>query len=226
MYSVETFVDFSSLLRTLILSGISAMPGFLVGIAVYVVTSLSLHTMAKRRGIQHPWLAWIPYGNLWIMGSISDHYQLMAQYRTKNKRKWLLILQILLSVLCLLVMILAIITVFSVFQAYGEREDYAGYIDIWRPVRDSLLEMGIAWLVMLAVAIISTVVQYMALYDIYRSCEPGNATLYLVLSIFVGLSQPVFLFLCRNKDDGLPQPQPEIPPTSWQPQEPPQEPWQ
>ena len=79
---------------------------------------------------------------------------------------------------------------------------------------------------MMVVAIISTVVQYMALYDIYRSCEPGNATLYLVLSIFVSLSQPVFLFLCRNKDDGLPQPQPEIPPTSWQPQEPPQEPWQ
>ena len=89
-----------------------------------------------------------------------------------------------------------------------------------------MLEMGVVWLVMMVVAIISTVVQYMALYDIYRSCEPGNATLYLVLSIFVGLSQPVFLFLCRNKDDGLPQPQPEIPPTSWQPQEPPQEPWQ
>jgi hypothetical protein len=224
MYSVETFVDFSSILRTLILSVISAMPGFLVGIAVYVVTSLSLHTMAKRRGIQHPWLAWIPYGNLWIMGSISDHYQLMAQYRTKHKRKWLLILQIFLSVLGLLVMILAIITVFSALQAY-EDSAHAGIIDIWRPVRDSLLEMGIVWLVMMVVAIVFAVVQYMALYDIYRSCEPGNATLYLVLSIFVSLSQPVFLFLCRNKDDGLPKPQSETPSAAWAPPAPVAEPW-
>ena len=225
MYSAETFVDSSSLLRTLILSGISTIPGFLVGIAVYVVTSLSLHTMAKRRDIQHPWLAWIPYGNLWIMGSIADHYQLMAQFRTKNKRKWLLILQILLSVLCLLVMILAIITVFSVLQAYEDR-GYAGYIDIWRPVRDSLLEMGIVWLVMMVVVIISIMVQYIALYDIYRSCEPGNATIYLVLSIFIGLSQPVFLFICRNKDGGIPKPQAEIPSASWQPPDSMKEPWQ
>lgn len=224
MYSYETFSGLNTL-RMLLLAGISVMPGFLVGIAVYVVTSLSLHTMAKRRGIRNPWLAWIPIGNLWIMGSISDHYQLMAKFRTKNKRKWLLILQILLSVLCLLIMILAIITVFSVLQAY-EESGYAGYIDVWRPVRDSLLEMGIVWLVMMVVAIISTVVQYMALYDIYRSCEPDNATLYLVLSILVTMSQPVFLFLCRKKDGGLPKPQAEIPPTDWQPQEQPQEPWQ
>ena len=81
----------------------------------------------------------------------------------------------------------------------------------------------------LAAKTVLKVYRYMALYDVYTSCDPHNNVLYLVLSIFVGITLPVFLFICRKKDDGLPVPQEsqpayEIP--QWNPVEPPVEPWQ
>ena len=54
------------------------------------------------------------------------------------------------------------------------------------------------------------------MYDLYKSCNPSRAVLFLLLSIFVAYPQPFFVFACRNQDLGMPprrQPQPvqEIP---------------
>ena len=216
---LEEMFGFSS-----IISLISAIPGLLFSVAVYIATSYALYTIANRRGIKNPWLAWIPVGNMWILGSISDQYQLHAAFRTKNKRKLLMVLQILLIVLCVIMLVMAIVTVLAAFEASANMQ-YDYFIDIWAPVRDSLLELVLVWLAMMAVAIWTTIVQYMALYDIYKSCDPGSAVLYLVLSIFINICQPIFLLLCRNKDEGMPKPQPEIPPISWEPPAPAAEPW-
>ncbi len=42
----------------------------LIGLVNYVLISLGLMTMATNQGIENPWLAWIPIGNLWILGKI------------------------------------------------------------------------------------------------------------------------------------------------------------
>ena len=62
----------------------------------YVLQSVSLHTIAKRRGIHKPWLSWLPIGEMWIVGCISDQYQYVVKGRVKNKRKALLVLNIIL----------------------------------------------------------------------------------------------------------------------------------
>ncbi len=94
---------------------IAALAGFYVvyfllvsaiSLICYIFTSLGYHTIAKRRGIGKAWLAWVPVGELWILGSISDRYQLQTHYRTKNKRKTLLWLQVILIVLFVLMLIL------------------------------------------------------------------------------------------------------------------------
>jgi hypothetical protein len=41
-----------------------------IGIAAYVLTSLALYTMAQKRGIANPWLAWVPIANLYILALI------------------------------------------------------------------------------------------------------------------------------------------------------------
>lgn len=50
----------------------------------------------------------------------------------------------------------------------------------------------------------------MALYDIYVSMDPGNSVLFTVLSILFRVTKPVFLFINRNKDGGMP-PRREVP---------------
>ena len=55
-----------------------------------------------------------------------------------------------------------------------------------------------------AVTIALCVIRYMALYDVYRSLDPANAVLYLVLSILFSPTEPFFLFFNREKDQGMP----------------------
>lgn len=43
----------------------------LIGIAFYVFSSLMFYKLAQKRGVDHAWLAWIPYGNLYLLGQIA-----------------------------------------------------------------------------------------------------------------------------------------------------------
>jgi hypothetical protein len=43
------------------------------------------------------------------------------------------------------------------------------------------------------------------MYDLYCSCDPDSSVLYLGLSILVNIG-PIFYFIFRNKDLGMPAP--------------------
>lgn len=58
--------------EVLAVNGIGAVFSSLIYFAVFVFTAVALYTLAKNRGIRHPWLAWIPVANVWILGSLSD----------------------------------------------------------------------------------------------------------------------------------------------------------
>lgn len=173
-----------------------------IGLISYIFTSLGFYTIARRRSIGKAWLAWIPVGQFWILGSISDQYQLQAHFQTKNKRKLLLGLQIVLVILLVLMLIFLAVTVLAVLDVVAVKE-YPFFIDVWRPVRESVMDMVWLYFVILAAAIAMTVAQYVALYDLYRSCDPDSSVLFLVLSIFVSITVPFLVFSVRHKDLGM-----------------------
>lgn len=151
----------------------------------YVLSSLGMYTIANRRGIRHAWLAWIPFGNLWILGSIADQYQYVAKGKIKNRRKVLLGLNILLIVL--------------------EVGCFMGIIAMYIIPELILASLCIfIGLLTMAVTITILVYEYIAYYDLFSSSEPNNATLYLVLSIIFSVTLPFFVFACRKKDLGMP----------------------
>ena len=176
---------------------LSSIPTGIFSIATYVLTSLALYAIASRRGLRKPWLAWIPVVNCWLLGSISDQYQYVVKGEVKSRRKWLLVLSLTKAVLTLTVVILvAVMAAGAFFSDPG----YGMGISIAGPV------MGILGVVMpLAAAHIAyLVIRFMALYDVYRSMDPANSVLYLVLSILFGATEPFFLFFNREKDLGMP----------------------
>lgn len=211
---------------------VSLVPSLLMSLAVYIATALSLYTIASRRGIHNPWLAWVPIANVWLLGCISDHYRSMARGEVKNRRKVLLGTYIALYALLIMCMVLMFGMVVDILEI--------GLDNLETMPDDMALELGMSWMgsmvgmmllciPMMVVCVVHAIFYYIALHDIYKSCDPGNATLYLVLSILVGITLPVFLLICRKKDDGMPLPQQaqpmyEIP--QWQPAQPPVEPWQ
>lgn len=166
---------------------------FAFSIVSYILTSLGTYTIAERRGIRHPWLTWIPVGNLWILGSISDQYQYIVKGKIKNRRKALLGLCIGVFAAYILMIVAAIMGSFmSVNPGYGDA-------DVGMLLITVLISLGI-----LAACIVLTVFQYMSLYDLYRSCHPNNAALYTVLSILISATMPFFVFFSRKKDLGMP----------------------
>ena len=191
-----------------------------VGIAAYVLSALALYTIATRRGIKNPWLSWIPVVNCWIVGSLSDQYRYVVKGQVKNKRKTLLILNIISAVIALTLVIAGLVMAVQTATSFFGMSMTGS----WRPeFLDTAMGMVATALAMavpiLGLQIAIKVVRFMALYDIYTSCSPQNNVVYLVLSIIIGITEPLFLFLCRDKDDGMP-------PRKQDPvQTPPQDPW-
>jgi len=173
-------------------------------IVMYVFHSLGMYTIAKRRMIHNPWLAWIPVANLWILGSISDQYQYMAKGKNTKRRKVLIGLMIALYALVLVIGIVA--GVMAGIAVIGEAA-----AEIWIPV----LILVLGYIALIVLAIVLTVFQYIAYYDLYSSCNPDNAVVFLVLGIFFNFLNAFFVFACRKKDLGIPTPrtqtQPEAP---------------
>ena len=203
---------------------------FALIIAAYVLRSIGLYAIAKRRGISNPWLAWIPVGQSWILGCISDQYQHVAHGQQKSKRKALLWLDLLTTV----VGVITVISLFRVLLAgltgvdmsavlYGySYESFYSMTDAQLTNIASSLMGVLGWtLVLLGMAIAKAIIYYMALYDLFRSCDPGRATAFTVLSIFLSaVVTGILVLVDRNKDLGMQPQNSYLPPQGWQ------DPWQ
>lgn len=189
-----------------------AVSGF--GIAAYVLRALGFYTIAKRRGINHPWMSWVPVLDLWMLGCISDQYRYVVKNQVKNKRKWLLGLSAVLAVIYI---------VFFVFFGIMMVDVITGSIGgvsesmILEDLMGSLIGMLAALLPMAGLNIAIIVIRYIAMYDLYTSCSPQNNILFLVLSIFFTVTEPFFVFFLRKKDGGMPPRRTAVPPQTYIP---------
>ena len=112
--------------------GLALLPGLLsmipsgaISIATYILTALSLYTIATRRGLNHPWLSWVPVLNVWILGSLSDQYRYVVKGEEKSKRKVLLTLKIISAVIAVMMVIAAIVSL-TVFIINGTPNQKGG----------------------------------------------------------------------------------------------------
>lgn len=181
------------------------------GLICYILESWAVHKLARDRQIRHGWLAWLPVGFEWVLGSIADQYHYVAKGRVHGRRKVLLGLAV------------AILAVFLVqigcYACY-----FAWLYDLVALEYSFVLQLySVAQVLQLAIAVlvlILTIHRYIALHDLYASCEPDGATAYLVISILLPVTEPFFVFSCRKKEYGMPPRKPVMSvPTTWQPPE-------
>lgn len=212
-YALEEAIT-SGLVYSLVEIGISC----LFSLAVYILTSLSLYTIAQRRGLHAPWLAWIPVANSWLLGSISDQFRYVTQGQNKAKRKWLLGLNIALAVLWIAIVGLGV-SVFTsaVINAVHSYDEEA----LLASIMGSAISMVALLVPLLAVSLAAKILGYVAKYDVFKSLDPANCVLYLVLSILFPVTEPFFLIFNRNKDLGMPPRRPVLDPPApaWNPTE-------
>lgn len=182
-------------------------------VLVYVLHSVGTYSIAKRRGIHHAWLSWLPLGNVWVLGSISDQYQYVAKGKICSRRKVLLGLNI-----ATYVLMIPFYAIYFLFMA--DFLVYADQLTMSDAIAPALAILAIA-LVMAVIAVVATVFQYIAYYDLFNSCNPNNSVAFLVLSILFSFLLPFFVFACRKKDLGMPPRRFSVPTPPWQPTTPP-----
>ena len=187
-------------------------------VALYVLSSLGVYTIAKRRGIRNCGLAWVPVGNLWVIGAIADQFESYRRGKPVKLRWWLLGLSIAMVVVMIIMYAVAIGMMIDIADmAYSSRY---GYGEDW--AFTYLGSVGIFWFLIMVFSIAASVLEYICLYRLFLSCRPEHATVSLVLSIFLSVSLPFLLFSCRKYDAPLqagaaPYGQPVQPPYSQPP---------
>ncbi len=188
----------------------------------YVLQSLGMYTIAKRREIKKPWMAWIPVANQWTLGSIDDQYQYVANGKVTNRRKWLLglgIVTLVLGIVSGVNIINAMLELFPLLDNMSNEQAMSEEaVRVILPIMGKMA--GISFFTSV-LAIVQTVFQYIALYGLYASCDPNNKVMFLVLSIVFSVTIPFFVVACRNKDLGMPPRRGQIPDTPTQ-----NDPWQ
>ena len=169
----------------------------LIGLAIYLLESISVYKMAKSAEIKNPWLAFIPVANDWVFGTLAEKYK--KKNGTKSAR-FGIILPVLEGIVLIESIALTIFTVISVKEITGYALDA---VNTWAEMAPeqfmSLIPVIILYFALMAVAIAYAVVFFIALWRVYYSFDKSNATLYIVLSIIFTISVPIILFIIRNR---------------------------
>lgn len=166
--------------------------GMAFAVVSYVLNAVGMYRIAKRRGIHHAWLAWVPVGANWLLGSISDHYQYVAKQKSTSRRKILLILSAILAVLSCVFIVAALVLALTGIGADTAATIFTVAIAL------------IGYLGMTGLSIAVMVFCYIAYFDLFRSCKPKYDVLFLVLGVFFNVTLPFFVFACSGSDEGMP----------------------
>lgn len=201
-----------------------------LGALLYTLFAVSLWQIAKRRGINKHWLALFPVGNLWVLGSIADHYRSL-QGKTKNRRKVLRIIGVTALVLTAALIILAVCGTTDVISrapsvkisneqlqqmenmTADERstlimglmiQSVSADPALVEYVRGCAVAGAVMLVCLLGVSLVGVVIGRIAAYDVLCSCDPGNAVFMTVLCCAFPPAMPMMIFLLHKKDMGLP----------------------
>ena len=164
----------------------------------WAMTRDAMGTIAKNCGIRHAWLTWIPCVNIWVQGSISDHWRMTARNQKKSGRRVMLAMRILQLLLW---------AVFGCFVAGGIQDAIA---ILEEGASQSIAKLMVVYAIVdglwfffpaLILGLVNHVRKQMALYDIFAAFAPEKRVLYLVLSVFPVvklIAKPLCLRACRD----------------------------
>lgn len=176
----------------------------LVNIATYLFTAFPLWRIIQRRCPDAAWAAWIPGAAGYVEAALSDWYR--KKNLGKPPRHLMLMLIAYFAAYALSLICSAIYIAGYVPLLFGEV-----FIESAPILAVMLLLISIVVLLIFFVPVglitlvsyFSKVINYISLFNIYRSCQPGMAILYVVLNILIPLSTPVCLMLSAGAEGPL-----------------------
>ena len=173
----------------------------------YVGMSLGSSRMARKVGMNHPWMFWVPGANVYALGKLADTQASLCEGKTTKFRKKLLVWTIILASAAVIWAIALTVTT-AVAAVNGLLDDSGNVIVSDFSGSTALIGYFVALLIssllLIVPFIIYLVVYYKSLYRIYKLYAPGGAVGFTVLSFFAEPAIPILFLILSGKDPVLP----------------------
>ena len=188
--------------------GVSLAFNLLISVVAYILIAVGLSRMAKACNYPRPWLAWIPYGSSFLIGKLAEISALRFGKKKIAYGFWMLTLQIVTA----LVGFIYVGVLFSVLF-YGLVDFVYSASTIQGGADQAAATLGALFLfvlLILAIAIVQLILQYIALYLMFKLFDEKNAMIYLILCIVVSIAMPIVLLILSKKTPDLPRQEPAL----------------
>lgn len=147
-----------------------------------IFQGIGIMKMHEKLGLKGGWLAFVPILNSYAMGKVAEQY---IKENGKKSAKFSIILLICQIVSLFFAFVMGIIL--GIGSAFLPASIYAIINLVF-----TLLSYGLSF--------IASIIAYIALWRVFAIFSNKNATLYLILSIFISVVQPFLIFAIRNKE--------------------------
>lgn len=167
----------------------------------HLMRSIGMFKIARRRKIRGAWLAWFPIANEWILGAIGDQYQREKygpDHDPKRRVKLLVVALLIQSLVFVGPAMTAITKGMSILEILEALKQVDGGWLIMGSLGAAVFGMCVGFLF-----IIQMIIQYKAYYNLFASCKPKLAVLFLMLSILTP-ANPFLVLGCSKHDEGMP----------------------
>lgn len=153
----------------------------------YVIRAIGLYRIAKQNGTQNPWLAWVPYADLYLLAKITGDVSL-GKRRLKNTGLWLILIPIGISVLSV-----SFIFGFIMLAAIAGFSMAAGYETALFAVVALLLFVALI-LILCAAELLYYIIYGMTYYTLCTKFkESTHSVFYTLMALFVPLADAIIM---------------------------------
>lgn len=185
--------------KTLVL--VSFLITSLITILVFVLKAIAIRTMAKNKGLDKLYLAWIPFFNYILLGKVIGTVFL---FRKKVNNVGVLVT--IFALICFVVQTLLNLGYYvqeiSPFLGIKSIDYGSVFVENW------MYEEGVFYNVIefiyFILSLINTVLTVSLIFFVFRKYAPERALIYAIVSVLIDPAFAVLLFVIRNrKPDGF-----------------------
>ena len=174
----------------------------------YIGMGLGGFRMARKVGMNNPWMFWIPLANAYAMGNLADQQASLCEGRSTTYRKKMLAWNIVI-ICAALFLVIAMVPILLVVSAHGTMGQ-DGTVTVPEKYMEDLAGPALFFLfsllAFLVLSVFYLVVYYKVLYRIFKLYAPDGAVGLLLLSIFVNIAVPAIFLILSGKEPALPMP--------------------
>lgn len=166
---------------------------YAVIIADYVMSSIALKRIATRRGIEKPWLAWIPVARDMVFGSLLD----VDDAKKGVQRNWKKVFLIL-SIAAIGIMVIAYVCLMGIYivmfaAAAAETEEMMALV---------IFPFLIYYILIIVGALLSGALnacRMLSVFKIFEATVPEKVVKYFLLYLMVPVAGSLCLLKCKDQ---------------------------